>query len=812
MLKSSANFDTYNADRDKAPVWIVEFDGIATKFSSGTFGDINGSYKKYLKGISRVPLTANLLNFRTEFGGFDFEILDKGNDLLGLFTNSFTGREITVKIGFQEINIADFVTLPKSFVVDFGIRGDLSTYWFRCRNILSRKRPIMGNVGRSHLVSILENQAEKMTNGDCEDALPKINGNSATTSNCGTTKSGLQKHGGSYSMMIEASADGGYSVEYTGDGVGLIEGRKIDVSVWVYLPSGQHTDLIELYWENDAAGDTFLDDTTSTDTWVELTGQVTLTDETNSVILKIVATDDDNSGDNTDEKIYADDFSVKQVDDSCEVENASGFSTAGSADWGSNTYIKIGREIMKYTALASNVFTIVRAQLGTQIQEHQEGDEVIEIIRIDETNHGLTFLMGLLTTTPAGANGAYDLGRSGWGLGIDVDLLDVNQIKNELGDYGKWGDSGANNNDYNATVDSSEPVEDGMRWIEQNILALLPAYFLITDNGLVGVKCWDVQGADNGLNVLDDDEIAINPDVEIRSSDIVTHVEIKADYNGGTRGRDDTKEYQLDESDTIYGEMKRLQLTTLDNTEHWFGDIFMRDRALERIFGRFGNAPVRVSMEVFLENQLVQIGDVIDVTYPKLPLLRTASLGWTAEGCEIIVMDVDYGAKQIRPRIAADNVLGIDEADIQDIAVFEESDIDDTTLSEDANHAAGTLQAADAYIDQGTYKATNVMVEIELIQPGAGGGSDSEYITLYVKIQNPAGTDVKEEQKRFYYDETSSETIRREFYVLGMTSTQFARIRTDWTAHSGANAPTTVKMTRVKMWDWKGTISTTDLK
>lgn len=812
MIKTSTNFNTYNALLNKKPVWEIEFNGIATKFCSGTFNDIDANYKKYLNVLSNIPLTTNLQNFRTEFGGFDFEIIDKDNELLELFSNTFSSRKVTAKIGFQELDIADFINLPVAFVVGYGIKEDLMTYWFKCRNVLSHKRPIMGKVGQTYLAKWLGGNTERFVNGDCEDGIPTLNNHVPQYTNGLFALSAAQKHAGAKSCKFTATADGDYLAYYGGANKDLTEGMSYNLDVWVYLPSGQETDKVELWWIDDAAGTSILDSTVLTDQWVNLTGTAALTDETNSIIFGVTATDDDNSGDNTNEFIYVDDFSLKQVDDSCVVDSATGFSTAGAADWGSLTYFKIDKEIIRYTALSTATYTITRGQLGTQVEEHKEGAEVTEIIRIDETNHGLSFLLGLLTTTAGGANGAYDLSRAGWGLGIDVALININQIINELGDYGKWGNSGANDNDYNATIDSSVSIEDGLKWIEQNILALLPAYFYYTENGLLGVRCWDVQGADNDLNVIDGDEIEINPGLDIRSNKIITHVEIKGNYNGGTRNYEDIQEYELDESNTIYGEVRRLLLKTLDNTSHWFGDAHMRDRALERIFGRFGNAPVAIKMDVFLTNQIIQVGDIIDVTYAKIPLFRSASAGWTDEGCEVVLININYSMSPIKAYIEAENVLGIDEADIQDIAVFDETSIDDTTLTEDANHAQATLQAADAYLDQSTYKATNVMVELTLVQPEAGGGSASAYITFYIKVQNPANTDIKEEEKRFYYDETSSDTIKREFYALGLTSLTPARIRVDMTAHSGANAPTTVTLTRVKLWEWRATINTTDLK
>ena len=815
MLSSSSNFDTENEAAQNQPVWVIDFDGVSPAYyCSGTFTDIDANYKRYLKNMRLIQTNSDLLNFRTQFGGIEFDIIDKDGDILALFSNTFSNRKVTAKIGFQDIAIADFVDLPPFYIVEFGIRENLCDYYFKCRSKFSQVKPIMGNLGSGTLLVNLDATKDNyITDGDSDANLPEMEGNALkTTDGCSVALDAGQAHSGTKSVKltgIDLAVQTYFTTFFDGDGsdCGLTSGYRYYISVWVYIPAGQDLDKASLITKNNAGAETTLDSTTTTDTWVELTGYFSDDDAQKPLIVK--GEDADAGGDIRTEFIYVDEWSITH---NIQVANAS-FSTGGSADWGSDTYVKIGTEVIKYGDKDGTNYLgkTERAQLGTDQTAHSIYDQVTEIVVIDEADHGMTFLLGLLTTTAAGTNGDYDLGRAGWGLELDDDLVDFNQIQNEMGDYGKWGNDGTDDNIFKLYYDSSNRIEDGLDWIEQNILKMLPGYFILTECGKLGIKGWDIKGNAEGNKTITEALTVKNPEIEIRSNDVISHVEIQGDYNIGTTTFEDIKEYELDEGYTIWGEKKRIQLANYTDSEHFYGDTWRRDRYLERMFGRYGNSPVRSKIKTNLECQLIQVGDVIDITNSNVPLFRAATLGWTTEGQEVISVSTDYGVQKIEPSIICENVMGIEEADLQDIGII--TSMDDASLSQDANHAAGTLQAADAYVDQSTHTATNVMVELSLEQPGEGGGTAiGKFITFYIKCQNPAGTDIKEIEKRFYYDETASSTIKREFYCLGMAATQFARIRVDWTGGTYDHAPSSITLTKVKFWNVKYNITTTDLK
>ena len=113
MKTTTANYDTENAKINPSPVIVVDF-GITRIYSSDTFGDITADYKKYISTMMISLQNMDLLQAPLALlGQSTFEILDKGLDVTDqLKDNDMEGRDITVKLGYQGLDIADFVSLP----------------------------------------------------------------------------------------------------------------------------------------------------------------------------------------------------------------------------------------------------------------------------------------------------------------------------------------------------------------------------------------------------------------------------------------------------------------------------------------------------------------------------------------------------------------------------------------------------------------------------------------------------------------------------------------------------------------------------
>ncbi len=133
MKTTTANYDTENAKDNVSPVIIVEFDGITRKYSSGTFGDITADYKKYIKTMESSFLNIDLLKAPLALiGRSSFEIIEDENlDVTDKLKDyDMEGRDVTIKMGFQALNDADFVIMPTVTPEKIELVGNGGAYRF----------------------------------------------------------------------------------------------------------------------------------------------------------------------------------------------------------------------------------------------------------------------------------------------------------------------------------------------------------------------------------------------------------------------------------------------------------------------------------------------------------------------------------------------------------------------------------------------------------------------------------------------------------------------------------------------------------
>jgi len=657
MLRTSTNFDTYNQAANKKPVWVIEIDGIATKFASGTFGDIDANYKKLLKKMVVNNGQLDRLKHHITFPNINFTILEQDETLLDLMNaNAFIGKKITAKIGFQELNIADFADLVPCYIKEVRFIDDYQYLEINAQHRLAGlKHPIFGGMATATL--------------------------GADLTYAGTT------------VTVDATAS---------------------------------------------------------------------------------------------------------------------FTAAGSATWNETgiTFISIDDELMEYTAKPSGTtFTVTRGSYGKQ-QKHNQGATVYETVYF---HHYAKTLMRLLTTTSAGTNGSYDLGIADYGLGIDVSEVDTNQILNEVGPYGKL--EGATNR--GGYVNPDETIENGLDWIEKNILNVMHGYFIITPENKLGVKLGDMVGDNYPDYALTADDINELPVYEQQFDKNITHARIMNVIYG--TGQEVYKyEYQA-ASYSVYGKSRNMMMIKLPNLFTFFpwDDIDDTGCLLERFFGMYGDPMALITLQTKLEHQVLRPGDQLKLTHAKIPDIQAGSLGITNKGMEVTESIITYQDGKISPKVVCEWPNSVDNGSMAlTMAIWNEADIDDTTLTRDADKAEDNLQAADAYLDIGNsplYYIGWLVVEFTITPPGDDeAGSDGRYITIYLQGQQLTDTNDWEIERRVYYDERSSDEFTAEvgYYMKG--SNYVAELRAHWTATSGGTDPT-VKMTKVKMLRFNSSITETGL-
>lgn len=132
MRSAPANYLALLDNPNLNPVWIVIFDGLPDdrgRFCSGDFGDIDSDWKKHVVNVRLRFGTIDLLEPHTDANEYEFEIVDK--DLI--FTNvlkdyDLLGGTVTIKIGFAELDEADFVTLPSVTIERISLGADYLTW------------------------------------------------------------------------------------------------------------------------------------------------------------------------------------------------------------------------------------------------------------------------------------------------------------------------------------------------------------------------------------------------------------------------------------------------------------------------------------------------------------------------------------------------------------------------------------------------------------------------------------------------------------------------------------------------------------
>jgi len=783
MISTNTNFDTYNASRVKKPVVVIELYGISTIFCSNTFSGITSSYKQCINNLVVIPLNFDKLDFKTIMGGYDFTLIDIDSAVLNELDQDLYGLLITVKIGFQELTINDFVTLPIAYIVEYG-QNSKYEYWFKSRLDILPTKPIFQNLGKTKLsLSLPASATEHLNNGSFSSASYwTVAGDCSITS--GVARFVFSTGSGTLTQSEANLAKKG------------VASRRYQFQYTISNKSGTPTASITTSF---ASISTSLDMTA---------GAHTIWFQANDNPQAFVISSTLGGG----EAFDIDNISLEECLTIVDVDDTTSFSTASTPAWDTEgtvgtdrrTMLYVGGEIMEYTAKTSTTFTVTRANNNTTSKEHSEGADVYEVIYVSNVNsQGLDFFMSVLTTTSVGSNGAWDKGIAYFGLGISISNFDINQIRNE---WQKWqGDASLRCIYYTWYVNALDGFDDGIDWTEKKMLAWFGGYFFMTDIGKIGVKFFDVTYENGGYWDIDLDSIILNQDqINIEARETISHLQIN-------KGIDSSKIRTEAKNNTTIAEYGNMRKIIIDNDYSGIATL-VKTLLLDRYFTRFGNPSVRYKFDAFLSKQLHQIGDVINLTNADLTWFLDGSVGWENEGCEIVDKSAQYSNEQSFVHLECDNFYAHRKAVNFAVVCWKESEIDDTTLSVNADHAAGTLQSADAYLDAVMTNVDRVMVAIQFTEPGQSGGSESVYFTLYLKIQNPINTDVAELEKHVYYNEKTSNTKIVELYALNLGNTTVERVRVDWTAAtSGTYAPTNVKLIKVKQVNIAYSITTTDI-
>lgn len=134
---TTGNFNTENNKLvGRLPVFVLEFDSLTRKYSTGTFADITGNHKKLISSIVMSSTELDIVKGNARPGEAKIEITDDGLDVSDLIVqNNLNKIGVTIKFGFQALNIADFITFDGWAITDIQPGPDKVSYIFTCQDM-----------------------------------------------------------------------------------------------------------------------------------------------------------------------------------------------------------------------------------------------------------------------------------------------------------------------------------------------------------------------------------------------------------------------------------------------------------------------------------------------------------------------------------------------------------------------------------------------------------------------------------------------------------------------------------------------------
>lgn len=254
------------------------------------------------------------------------------------------------------------------------------------------------------------------------------------------------------------------------------------------------------------------------------------------------------------------------------------------------------------------------------------------------------------TNYPLGTNGKYDTLPNGMGMGVDEDLIDTSGIEAVRDKY--FGHMGIDFIIYEKTK-----AKD---WLEENIFRPLQVFPYITNNGLLGLaylytRAEAVKDDDGNFVTFDDDHLDAKQ-LPNWTSGQEPLTKLTLLYN-----RHPANDSYLAKANIIF-----------ENSADWYQDLgrtveikcdalYCPDKVMQEVSNKNMTLPtlVRRFINVYWDRQalfpcpiiecrtpysdmLSDIGDIVKITEPNLPNMRTSARGLTTEYFQIIGCSREY--------------------------------------------------------------------------------------------------------------------------------------------------------------------------
>lgn len=142
---------------EKVPVYIIEFDGISTRYSDHEVRDQLGPTSVIAKSVSGAGAQITVDEGRSSIGDMQFSLLDKDQEITKLLQQYvLTNRRVTIHAGFIEMNESDYVKMFVGEILDYTLERDNVTWRFQ---VVTLWKTVKQNVmtAASNLTSGIDN-------------------------------------------------------------------------------------------------------------------------------------------------------------------------------------------------------------------------------------------------------------------------------------------------------------------------------------------------------------------------------------------------------------------------------------------------------------------------------------------------------------------------------------------------------------------------------------------------------------------------------------------------------------------------------
>lgn len=255
-----------------------------------------------------------------------------------------------------------------------------------------------------------------------------------------------------------------------------------------------------------------------------------------------------------------------------------------------------------------------------------------EVTPVTFSGNAIDILLSILTSTGDGTNGDYDTFAEGNSLGIDADYIDVAAIE-AVRDNWIPGSSAL----LSFTINDRERAKD---WLEREIFKPFNLYPVIDGQGRFLVKPFKPPLPTAGSEIVINEDVIIGiPQWDMNLGSVVNEVEWHFAWNSTTEQYDTINYYIDSDSLTNRGPGKKSLVV---KSKGLASETALVDRSKKRIFRRFANPPLKISVTCFFSKWTAEAGDIVSLTHSRLPDLETSTRGVTNKLMEVVNRSIDW--------------------------------------------------------------------------------------------------------------------------------------------------------------------------